>query len=43
MVSSGLRLSEALSNHAMQPTACAAGQQVKDTNALAPAAADGER
>ena len=41
--SSGLRLRERLSNNAMQPTACAVGKQVKNSTALAPAAADGER
>ena len=42
-VRSGLRLSETLSNHAMQPTASAVGQQVKGHAGLAPAAADDER
>ena len=40
---SGLRLTGRLSNYAMQPTACAVGKQVKNSKALAPAAADGER
>jgi len=40
---SGVRLTGRLSNNAMQPTACAVGKQVKNSNALAPAAADGER
>ena len=40
---SGLRPSEALSNYATQPTACAVGQQVKGHAALAHTAADGER
>ena len=40
---SGLRLGEALSNYATQPTARAVGPQVKGHAVLAPAAADGER
>ena len=40
---SGLRLSERLSNNAMQPTACAVGKQVNSNAVLAPVAADGGR